>query len=136
MAGGGRLAAGARRLVLSLPLLATCLTLAIVPSTASARSATTSPGGKADIGVRITNTGIDVFDEARMARGVTVTFIVVNVSSRPQNFVILGKQTPTIKPGHQSRLVVTLLARGIFKYRSTLEKTTRLHRFSGLFLVY
>ena len=129
----GALAGGQRVLG---PLVGVLLAACAIAAAAPAALATTSPGGKADIGVRITNSGIDVFDQARMARGVQVTFIVENLSSRPQTFAILGKTTPPIKPGHQSRLIVTLLARGIFKYKSTLEKTTRLRRFSGLFLVY
>ena len=64
---------------------------------------------------------------------VTVTFDVTNASSRVHSFAILGRRTPGIKPGHSAKLVVILLARGVYEYRDLFDKA---RTFRGLFIVY
>jgi hypothetical protein len=102
-------------------------------STASAAVQTTAPGTKAILPVLITNKAIAVGNSARMPRGVLVTFVVKNESTRNQNFVFLGKRTGTLKPGGKGSFSVLLSRRGIFPYRSTLDDA---RPFRGLFIVY
>lgn len=108
---------------------AVALGLSVVPTTA----ATTSPGQHALIYVRITDKGLTVYDNGTMVRGVIATFEAVNVGKKPHNFVLLGKKTPVIKPGHRARFTVTLLTRGNFPYKSTVNARGKFFR--GFFTV-
>src|SRR3954471_24842777 len=113
-------------------LAAALVAAGALASVAAAAPQTTSPGGHALIGVRITDRSINVFDGARMARGVLTTFFVANAGKRVHDFSFLGKKTPPIRPGQSRKLTVMLLARGAFVYRSTFDKGAR---FRGLFIV-
>ena len=63
----------------------------------------------------------------------TIIFLISNRGKKLHNFTVLGKKTPLIKPKHTARLVVNLLSRGAFPYRSTVDKGPR---FRGHFIVY
>jgi hypothetical protein len=101
--------------------------------TASGEQSTTSPGQHVDETVLLQPAGISVGGNARLPRGVDVTFFVKNLTKTTENFKILGKTTPPIKPGHSAKLSVTLAARGVFPYQSTIGDR-RAER--GLFVVY
>jgi hypothetical protein len=111
---------------------ATVAGLALAVS-ASAAPRTTAPGSAVLVGVRITDQSVNVFEGARASRGSIVTFLVSNAGKKLHNFALLGKKTPTIKPGHSARFSVIMLARGRFLYRSTLDSGPR---FRGYFTVY
>ena len=108
----------------------------------SAAIATTAPTGNYTVLVRITNNGLKLFefvgyDDAPFAdlvptsgpvpRGIYMAITVVNDSSRPQNFALLGKTTPTIRPHHKGHLQLVLAHRGQFRYGSTLDKAASFH---------
>ena len=68
------------------------------------------------------------------ARGVVVTFGVLNLGKKPHNFAIFGKKTPILKPRvGRAVLTVTLFTRGKFAYASTIDKGSKLR---GTFQVY
>jgi len=100
---------------------------------ASARINTTSPGQHVTEVVLIQSQGITVGNNARLPRGVIVTFYVKNLTQTAKNFKIFGKTTPAIRPGRQAKLTLTLEARGVFPYQSTLHAS---RVFRGLFIVY
>jgi plastocyanin len=100
---------------------------------ALAGSTTTGPGQHATFFVQITDTGIVVDNQAREARGTIVTFAAINEGKKPHNFTMLGKKTPILKAGGRAHFTVTLLTRGNFPYRSTVDKGRFFH---GLFTVY
>ena len=102
-------------------------------SSASGHPVTTGPGFASSIYVVLTDTGIKVYNQDEEQRGVIVTFGVINLGKKPHNFALLGKKTPIIKPHGRARLVITLLDRGNFIYRSTIDKGAA---FRGIFRVY
>jgi hypothetical protein len=110
--------------------LAAC---AVGLASAGASIATTSPGQHVDAVVLIQAKGITVGDDARLPRGVNVTFFVKNLTRSPKNFRFLGKHTKVILPGKQAKLTVTLIRRGVFPYLSTVHPSKVLR---GLFIVY
>jgi hypothetical protein len=114
--------------------LATVAAGLAVSAPALGSSATTAPGQHALIGVTITDKAITVLGNAQEARGVIATFIANNLGKKPHNFVLFGKKTKTLLPGHQARFTVTLTVRGEYPYKSTLDKGKK--GFSGVFTVY
>ena len=98
-----------------------------------ARVTTTSPGQHVDAVVLLEDGGITVGRNARLPRGVNVTFFVKNETKTTKNFKFLGKITKPIAPGHQARLTITLEARGVYPYLSTLHPSKAMR---GLFVVY
>jgi len=107
--------------------------LAVAAPIALGAPATTAPGSRVTIGVRITDTSVNVFDSARMARGTIATFYVKNAGKKVHNFKLLGHKTKNLGPGKTGSFTVELLARGAFPYGSTLDKGKRFH---GYFVVY
>jgi hypothetical protein len=93
---------------------------------------TTYPGGTAVIFVKITDKGLTVFDQGTAPRGLRVQFVAINDGKKPHNFMIFGRKTRVIGPGKRAQLVVNLLFRGNFPYRSTLDNG---RAFRGLFTV-
>jgi hypothetical protein len=95
-------------------------------------STTTAPGYHAFLWVKITDTEISV--QNTEARGVVVTFGVLNLGKKPHNFAIFGKKTPILKPRvGRAEITVTLFTRGKFAYGSTIDKGSKLR---GTFQVY
>lgn len=124
----------ARRYRLAVGVTSGLFTLACLGAqSALAHPSTTAPGEHVDETVLLQAAGITVGGDARLPRGVDVTFFVKNLTKVTENFKILGKTTPPIKPGHTAKLSVTLAARGVFPYQSTIgdRRTER-----GLFVVY
>jgi hypothetical protein len=104
--------------------------------------ATTAPTNDYQGLVRITNSGLKLFEfvgyndapfadlvptSGPIPRGDNMNITIVNYSTRAENFTILGKTTPTIRPGHKARLHVTFLRRGSYGYGSTLNKASNFH---------
>jgi plastocyanin len=97
--------------------------------------ATTGPGQRVNVTVLIDEkNGFRISDQAEMARGAIVTFQVYNNGKKAHNFTLLGKKTKTIKPRKWARFTVTLLTRGRFPFKSTLDKGKL--GFSGFYTVY
>jgi hypothetical protein len=104
---------------------------------AAGAAATTAPGMTVVIHVTYTGSGVTVQDQATMPRGVVVEFDIINKSSKPHNFSLLGKTSKTVSPGHQTLLTIPLVKRGSFLYQSTLDKgDTGSKSFRGYFIVY
>jgi hypothetical protein len=101
---------------------------------AGAASQTTGPGQRVTIFVRLTDTGILVWDQGSMARGAIATFAAINDGKKPHDFELFGKKTPLLKPGGRGQFTVTLLTRGNFPYESTVDRQNK--HFRGLFTVY
>jgi hypothetical protein len=114
-------------------ILASAVAMAAPTGAALAAAKTTSPGQHAIIFVRITDKGLTVFDGSTMPRGVVATFMAINDGKKPHNFVLLGKRTPVIKPGHRAKFTVTLLHRGNFPFKSTVNANGKFFR--GFFTV-
>src|SRR5260221_5656175 len=115
-------------LVLAAVVASLILTAAALPL-----AKTTTPGSQIVIGVVITDQIVNVFEGAHAPRGSTIIFLISNRGKKLHNFAVLGKKTPLIKPKHTARLVVNLLSRGAFPYRSTVDSGSR---FRGHFIVY
>jgi hypothetical protein len=106
-------------------------------SLAVSAHATTVPSKRVTVVVQITDRGMKLTQFQAMegtanpelvvlrgpiARGNFVSFNVVNQSRKAHDFVFLGRRTKRIEPGQTGHLSVTVLARGRFAYRSTLDK--------------
>jgi hypothetical protein len=116
-----------------LMILVSAAAIAIPTGAALAARDTTAPGEHAVIFVRITDKGLTVFDGSTMPRGVVATFMAINDGKKPHNFLLLGKKTPVIKPGHRAKFTVTLLHRGNFPFKSTVNAKGKFFR--GYFTV-
>jgi hypothetical protein len=117
-----------------LPLLAVVAAGGLLFAAAAFPAArTTTPGTNIVIGVVLSDQSVNVFEGAKAPRGSIITFLISNRGKRLHNFAVLGKKTPLIKPNHTAKLVVNLLARGAFPYRSTVDKGPR---FRGHFIIY
>jgi plastocyanin len=106
-----------------LPVAIASVTVAALAFAGSslAGSRTTKPGEHTIVGVRITDTRIVVYPQAHEVRGVVATFTIENKGKKPHNFTLLGQKTPKILPGRSAVFSVTLLKRGKYLYRSTLD---------------
>jgi hypothetical protein len=100
---------------------------------AAAGLSTTKPGEHTIVGVRITDTRLVVYPNTREARGVVATFTIENKGKKPHDFVLMGKKSGRILPGRSAVFSLTLLKRGRYLYRSTLDTGTT---FRGYFTVY
>jgi hypothetical protein len=69
-----------------------------------------------------------------LLRGLDTIFRVSNTGKKNHNFTAFGKKTTTLKPGAKAHFKVVLLARGKFRYESTLDKGKK--GFRGVFIVY
>ena len=135
-----------RRSALALVLGATfALTFAAAPF---AKVQTTGPGSRLDVFVKMTDHKIQVAmyalsdyagpsemymeDPTNVVRGEVATFTVINAGKKAHNFVLLGKKTPTIKPGKRAKFTVSLLHRGAFAYHTTVNTAKGL---TGTFVV-
>jgi plastocyanin len=118
-----------------LPLGIAFVTAAALAVTAASPAGvrTTKPGEHTIVGVRITDTGIAIYPRKREVRGVVTTFTIENKGKKPHNFALLGQKTPKIRPGRSAVFTVTLLARGKYLYRSTLDTGAG---FRGYFIVF
>jgi hypothetical protein len=85
------------------------------------------------IHVVVSDKGISVAYHAEEARGVIAEFEIVNKGHRTHSFSLLGKTTGHLKPGEKAAFRVTLLHRGVFTYRSTVDSGAAFH---GNFIVY
>jgi hypothetical protein len=117
-----------RRLLVKVALVAAAAAgLSAVPA-----AATTVSGVPVHVTVQITKQRISLSDQGVEARGVTISFRVVNKDTKPHNFVFMGKSTATIKPGKSANLQVILVTRGRFRYESTVDPS---HSLRGYFTV-
>jgi plastocyanin len=105
------------RLALAPALVAALL----LPVAAAAAPTTTKPGEHTIVGVRITDSRLVVYPRTREVRGVVATFTIENKGKKPHDFVLLGQKSGKIAPGRSAVFSVTLLRRGKFLYRSTLD---------------
>jgi hypothetical protein len=134
-------------LLVRLHALVFSITVALTFSTTSlATPKTTSPGRAMLVYVHITDKGITtsmygIVDEAGsktyvsesyVTRGQIAYFVVRNLGKKSHDFTVLGKKTPKISPGGKANFHVSLLRRGEFPYRSTLDRG---NGFRGLFTV-
>jgi hypothetical protein len=110
---------------------------------------TTGPGSRLEIYVFISNQKLslavyslsdyagnnEVYIESLqgIVRGDTALFIVRNKTKQSQDFSLLGKKTPPIKPGGEARFTVVLAHRGAFPYSSGPNGQKRL---KGSLVVY
>jgi hypothetical protein len=125
--------------------LAVCCAVAVL---ASPGAATTQPGTTQRVYVTLTDKGIryTIFDELSTGgqvglvpargggtRGDVAIFSVRNEGKKRHDFVVLGKGTRPLAPGHRDSFAVMLLRRGSFPYESTLDRGKP--GFRGLFVV-
>ena len=117
-----------------------------IPAASAAAPATTQPSKAVLVDVNITDHGIrtamfhtdgpkatDYYAAYYAMRGEVAYFVVRNKGRRPHDFTVLGKKTKTLRPGGSARFHVTLLRRGAFTYRSTLDGGKK--GFRGVFTV-
>jgi hypothetical protein len=127
-------AVGRRRREWLAMLCAVLVTAATFVASGRAQPATTAPGKHAIIPVTLLSGSVAIAGGPRMARGVTVSFYVRNLTKGVRQFTIFGKKTALIRPGHTQVLKnVYLPRRGLFKFLS-LSAGTRPVR--GIFIVY
>ena len=100
---------------------------------ALAAETTTAPGQRTTIYVQITDSHLIFFNGNTLPRGVIVTFEAINQGKQTHNFSIFGRSTPVLKPGTRAKLTVTLVKRGLFGYKCTINAHGKL--FHGLFAV-
>ncbi len=55
-------------------------------------------------------------------RGDTLTINIRNVGKKVHNFEIAGLKTKVIKPGKTAHLLIRAVVRGVYPWRSTLDK--------------
>jgi hypothetical protein len=132
-----------------LPLAAALGAVCVLAPAALALRATTGPGARLEIYVIVTDQklGFAVYALSDYAgpnelylmplqgiqRGDTALFTLVNKSTRPQAFAVLGMKTPLVKPGHRASFRLPLLYRGEFPYYASNGHTKE---FRGSLRVY
>jgi hypothetical protein len=114
-------------------VLSLTLAVTLAASLGSGAGATTAPGQKTVIRVTLTDKGIAIQYNGQEARGVIVSFQAVNDGKKPHSFTLFGHKTPVLKPGKKASFTVTLVHRGLFPYRSTVDTGKA---FRGNFIVY
>jgi hypothetical protein len=120
-----------------LPLLLVLLAVMIWPAASAAGPETTAPSKYVLVSVLISDKGIVVRSYATTStnkfvqdltvikivpRGDYLSFNVLNLGKKLHNFTILGKKTPSIKPGGKAHLFLAAMVRGNFLYQSTLDR--------------
>ena len=110
--------------------------------------ATTAPSSHYQALVKFTSAGIKLFEfigyndapegdlvptTGPIPRGDNMSFTIVNLGKRTQDFTILGQKTTPIRPGRQGAPPRRLSAPGLFPYGSTLDKAAAFH---GVIKVY
>jgi Cupredoxin-like domain len=60
-------------------------------------------------------------------RGDTLTINIRNVGKKVHNFDFAGSKTKAIKPGKTAHLIFRAVARGVYDWRSTLDKGKYFH---------
>jgi hypothetical protein len=135
-------------MVVRVPLGVTAIALALaIVAVSTAAVTTTAPSTRITVLVRVGDKGIStpatyqwqgsdtlvpLPPGSAVPRGDFATFNVVNYGKKPHNFTILGRKTPTIRPGRRASFNVLLKRRGNFTYSSTLDKGKA---FRGVFSV-
>jgi hypothetical protein len=119
-------------------LLAAVVAAAALSPASLARPTTTAPSANVVVLVLINDRKIAVFRYQEVLtpdselvplrsyqpvpRGDHLTFNIFNRGKKPHDFVIFGKATPLIRPGHKAHLSVTATVRGNFRYGSRSDK--------------
>jgi Cupredoxin-like domain len=116
------------------------VTLCFAAASASAGTKTTVPSKFIEMTVFIKDTGIIVaygggsksHDSnyplyGPVPRGDTLTIDIRNVGKKVHNFDFAGSKTKAIKPGKTAHLIFRAVARGVYDWKSTLDKGKYFH---------